>query len=44
MPLVSMAEILKDANQHGYAVGAFNVNNLEMAQAISGLPKTNGRP
>jgi len=29
-----MAEILKDANQRGYAVGAFNVNNLEMAQAI----------
>ena len=34
MPLVSTAEIFKDANKQGYAVGAFNVNNLEMAQAI----------
>ena len=34
MPLVSTAEIFKGANKEGYAVGAFNVNNLEMAQAI----------
>ncbi len=27
-------EILRHADQHGYAVGAFNINNMEIAQAI----------
>jgi len=34
MPLVSMTEMLKKAKSEGYAVGQFNVNNLEYAQAI----------
>lgn len=34
MPLVSMTEMLKDAKEKGYAVGQFNLNNLEFTQAI----------
>lgn len=34
MPLVSMTDMLKKAKEEGYAVGQFNVNNLEYAQAI----------
>ncbi|MCQ6274594.1 fructose-bisphosphate aldolase [Bacillus sp. V3B] len=34
MPLVSMTDMLKKAKAEGYAVGQFNVNNLEFAQAI----------
>lgn len=34
MPLVSMTEMLQKAKKEGYAVGQFNVNNLEYAQAI----------
>ncbi|AIM16431.1 MULTISPECIES: class II fructose-bisphosphate aldolase [Neobacillus] len=34
MPLVSMTEMLKKANKEGYAVGQFNLNNLEFTQAI----------
>ena len=34
MSLVSMKYILDDANARGYAVGAFNVNNLEFAKAV----------
>lgn len=34
MPLVSMTEMLKKANVEGYAVGQFNLNNLEFTQAI----------
>lgn len=34
MPLVSMTDMLKKAKEEGYAVGQFNVNNLEFAQAI----------
>ncbi len=29
MPLVSMTEMLKKAKAEGYAVGQFNLNNLE---------------
>jgi fructose-bisphosphate aldolase class II len=32
--LVSGAEILNKAHKEGYAVGAFNINNMEMLQAI----------
>lgn len=32
--LVSLTSVLKKAQAHKYAVGAFNVNNLETAQAI----------
>ena len=34
MPLVSMKEMLDLGLKNGYAVGQFNVNNLEYAQAI----------
>ncbi len=34
MPLVSMTEMLNKAKSEGYAVGQFNVNNLEYAQGI----------
>ncbi len=34
MPLISAKIILDDANKNGYAVGAFNVNNMEFLQAI----------
>ncbi|UOQ87095.1 class II fructose-1,6-bisphosphate aldolase [Gracilibacillus salinarum] len=34
MPLVSMKEMLETANKNRYAVGQFNLNNLEYVQAI----------
>ncbi|OXS65732.1 class II fructose-bisphosphate aldolase, partial [Priestia filamentosa] len=34
MPLVSMKEMLNTAKDNGYAVGQFNLNNLEFTQAI----------
>lgn len=35
MPLVSVHELLLKADQKGYAVGAFNANNMEIVQAIA---------
>ncbi len=34
MPLVSTKQLLLDARQNNYALGAFNVENMEMAQAV----------
>lgn len=34
MPLVSMKEMLEKAKEEKYAVGQFNINNLEFTQAI----------
>ncbi len=34
MPLVTGIELLDDARRRDYAVGAFNVNNMEIVQAI----------
>lgn len=34
MPLVTTSEILRQAQFGGYAIGAFNVENAEMAQAV----------
>ena len=34
MNLVPMADILDTANQEGYAVGGFNINNMEFLQGI----------
>lgn len=34
MPLVSSKEIFKKAMQEGYAIGGFNVNNMEIIQGI----------
>lgn len=36
MPLVNTKEMLNKAYAEGYAVGAFNVNNMEMIQGIVG--------
>ena len=35
MPLVTSAEMFKKAYDGGYAVGAFNVNNMEIVQGIT---------
>lgn len=34
MPLVTTIDMLNKARTEGYAVGAFNVNNMEMTQAV----------
>lgn len=34
MPLVTTKKLLTDAQKGGYAVGAFNVENMEMVQAV----------
>lgn len=34
MPLVTTKELLQNAQKGGYAVGAFNVENMEMVQAV----------
>jgi len=34
MPLVNTYEMLRDAQRNHYAIGAFNVENMEMAQAV----------
>ena len=34
MPLVTSKDLLERAAREGYAVGAFNANNMEMVQAI----------
>lgn len=34
MPLVTTQKMLHDAQEGGYAVGAFNIENMEMAQAV----------
>ena len=36
MPLVTTTEMLKKAYDGGYAIGAFNVNNMEIVQG--GMP------
>ena len=35
MPLVTTAEMFKKAHAGGYAIGAFNVNNMEIIQGIT---------
>ena len=34
MPLISLRQLLDHAAEHGYGVGAFNVNNMEQIQSI----------
>lgn len=34
MPLVTSEKMLADAQKGGYAVGAFNVENMEMVKAV----------
>jgi fructose/tagatose bisphosphate aldolase len=35
MPLVTSKEMFKKAYEGGYAIGAFNVNNMEIIQGIT---------
>lgn len=35
MPLVTTKEMFRKAYEGGYAIGAFNVNNMEIVQAIT---------
>ena len=35
MPLVTTTEMFKKAYEGGYAIGAFNVNNMEIIQGIT---------
>ena len=35
MPLVTSTEMFKNAYDGGYAIGAFNVNNMEIVQGIT---------
>lgn len=44
MALVSMVELLGKAQKGGYAVGAFNCNNMEIVQAIIGAAEAENAP
>lgn len=44
MPLVNSRELLQDAQAHGYAVGAFNVENMEMMQAVVAAAEAESAP
>ena len=44
MPLVTSTEMFKKAYNGGYAVGAFNVNNMEIVQGITEACKEEKAP
>ena len=44
MPLVSSKEMFERAYREGYAVGAFNVNNMEIIQGITEAAKEESAP
>lgn len=44
MPLVSTTEMFKKAYDGGYAIGAFNVNNMEIIQGITEAAKEENAP
>lgn len=44
MPLVTTTEMFKKAYEGGYAVGAFNVNNMEIIQGITEAGKELNAP
>jgi fructose-bisphosphate aldolase class II len=44
MPLVNTTELFKKAYEGGYAVGAFNVNNMEIIQGITEAAKELNAP
>lgn len=44
MPLVNTKEMFKKAYEGGYAIGAFNVNNMEIVQAITEAAKELNSP
>ncbi|MDD7415497.1 MAG: class II fructose-1,6-bisphosphate aldolase [Eubacteriales bacterium] len=44
MPLVTSTEMFKKAYDSGYAIGAFNVNNMEIIQGITEAAKEENAP
>ena len=44
MPLVTTTEMFKKAYDGGYAIGAFNVNNMEIVQGITEAAKEVNAP
>ncbi|HPW53262.1 MAG TPA: class II fructose-bisphosphate aldolase, partial [Erysipelotrichaceae bacterium] len=44
MPLVTSKEMFKKAYEGGYAIGAFNVNNMEIIQGITEAAKEVNSP
>ena len=44
MPLVSVNELMEKAEKGGYAVGAFNCNNMEIVQAIVDAAEAENAP
>ena len=44
MPLVTTTEIPAKAYEGGYAIGAFNVNNMEIVQGITEAAKEANSP
>jgi fructose-bisphosphate aldolase class II len=44
MPLVTSKEMFKKAYEGGYAIGAFNVNNMEIIQGITEAAKEHNAP
>lgn len=44
MPLVTVKELLDNAEKGGYAVGAFNCNNMEIVQAIVAAAEAENAP
>ena len=44
MPLVTSTEMFKKAYDGGYAIGAFNVNNMEIVQGITEAAKEANSP
>jgi len=44
MPLVTTTEMFKKAYDGGYAIGAFNVNNMEIVQGITEACKEEHSP
>ena len=44
MPLVTTKEMFEKAYEGGYAIGAFNVNNMEIIQGITEAAKECNAP
>jgi len=44
MPLINSKEMFKKAYEEGYAIGAFNVNNMEIVQGITEAAKEENSP
>ena len=44
MPIVTSTEMFKKAYEGGYAIGAFNVNNMEIIQGITEAAKEENAP